>query len=381
MIDRNWTVPLENIKMTITIPDGAKQSDLRIFSHGDLTGFNEIIDNKTFNVEIAIVNPGETVENLVIFPLSLVPDSKKLIDRTELQTILTREAAAAEAANLEREAAKQQVEEYRKQREAELAREAAGKRMNPFIFGAGALSLAVVGFIFARYGKQKKPTFTGDYYRELPGDYTPAVMSSLLYNGRIESKDIMATLMDLARKKLIQVEPYSVQKRSLFGAKDETDYRLISKVVNDSQLTGLTNHEQYLYDWFINDLGNGTTLAMDDLEAMLKKTSNAYQFNRDYDRFKGHIMDSAVKQHFFEANSTRGIGIFYLIALLLIGLGVGAIAVFGNLLGIAVILSGLMIFAVNGFVSMKQKLTQYGADQTAMWKAFKKFLLTFSETG
>ena len=378
MIDRNWTVPLENIKMTITIPDGAKQSDLRIFSHGDLTGFNEIIDNKTFNVEIAIVNPGDTVENLVIFPLSLVPDSKKLIDRTELQTILTREAAAAEAANLEREAAKQQVEEYRKQREAELAREAAGKRMNPFIFGAGALSLAVVGFIFARYGKQKKPTFTGDYYRELPGDYTPAVMSSLLYNGRIESKDIMATLMDLARKKVISIEPYSVQKRSLFGAKDETDYRLISKVVNDSQLTGLTNHEQYLYDWFINDLGNGTTLAMDDLEVMLKKTSNAYQFNRDYDTFKNFVQSMAQSEEFTEPNNTVGSGVFYLIALALLGFGIFVIVYYGNILGVIPIIGAGLIFVANIVMKFTKKLTTYGVEQTAMWKAFKKFLLTFS---
>lgn len=378
MIDRNWSVPLENVKITITIPEGAQQSDLRIFSHGDLTGFNEILDNRTFNVQIGVVDPGSTVENLVIFPLSLVPDSKKIIDRTELPTILTREAAAAEEANRQREEAQRQVEEYRKQREAQLAKEAFGRTMNPFILGAGAVGLAVMGFIFARFGRERKPAFSGDYYRELPGDYTPAVMSSLLYNGRIESKDIMATLMDLARKKVIAIEPYSVQKRSLFGAQEETDYRLKSLVSDESHLSGLTNHERYLFDWFINDLGNGSSLAMDDLESMLKGTTNAYQFNRDYDTFKGYVEAMAESQNFRESNNTAGSGIFYIVGAVLAAFGGFMIVNYNNFLGIVPIVAGALIFIANIVMRFTRKLTQYGADQTAMWKAFRKFLLTFS---
>ncbi len=378
MIDRNWSVPLKNVKITILIPEGADKADLRIFSHGDLTGYNEIIDNRTFNVQIAEVDPGTTVENLVVFPLSLVPDSKKVISRTELPAILSREGAAAEAANRQREAAKQQVEAYRKQREAELARENAGRQMNPFIYGAGALGLALIGLIFVRFGRQRKPNFTGDYYRELPGDYTPAVMSSLLYNGRIESKDIMATLMDLARKKIIAIEPYSVQKRSLFGAKEETDYRLKSVISDSASLDGLANHEKYLYDWFIRDLGNGSSLAMDDLEAMLKRTSNAYQFNRDYDSFRNFVASSADRQNFRESNNTKGSGIFYLLALALGGFGAFMIFYYRNLMGIIPIVVGILMIAANIVMHFTPKLTQYGADQTAMWKAFRKFLLTFS---
>lgn len=378
MIDRNWSVPLENVKMTITIPEGAQRADLRIFSRGDLTGFNEIIDNRTFNVQIAVVEPGDTVENLVIFPLSLVPQSKKSIDRTELPAILNREAAAAEEANRQREAAKRQVEEYRKEREAQIAKEAVGRTLNPFIFGAGAIGLAVMGFIFARFGRERKAAFTGDYYRELPADYSPAVMSSLMFNGRIESKDIMATLMDLARKKVIAIEPYTVQKRSLFGSQEETDYCLKTLMTDEAQMTGLTNHERYLYDWFMNDLGNGSTLAMDDLEVMLKRTTNAYQFNRDYDSFKGFVGSMAQSQNFREPNNTAGSGIFYIIGAVLAAFGAFMIFNYSNLLGIIPIVAGILIFIANIVMRFTRKLTQYGADQTAMWKAFKKFLLTFS---
>lgn len=377
MADANWGVPLENVKITITIPEGADQSELRIFSHGDLTGFNEIINNTTFNVQIAQMEPRDTVENLVIFPPDLVPGSQKIINRTELPSILEREGEAAEEANRRREEAQRQVEEARRRREAELRREEQGKALTPLVLIISAIGAALSGFVFFRYGKERQPNFSGDYYRELPGDYTPAVMSYLL-NSKIESKDIMATLMDLARKGVITIEPYAVEKRSLFGEKTDTDYRLRSLAGDGDGLSRLTQHEQFLYDWFINDLGNGTYLAMDELEEILKKTKNAYQFNRDYDKFRDYVTGMGESLNFREPNKTPGAGLFYLLAVLLMAFGAVTVFYFRNLLGIAPAAAGLILAAANAAMYFKRKLTQYGADQTAMWKAFRRFLVSFS---
>ncbi len=382
MIDANWQVPLENVKITIKIPPGAEQSDLRIFTHGDLTGFNEILDAQTFNVQIELVTPGTTVENLVIFPLELVPDSQKIIPRTELADILEREAQFAEEANRQREEAQRQVEEYQRQleeqRQAELARQAKARQLNPVIGVLSALGLGGAGLVVRKFGRERKPTFVGDYYRELPEDYTPAVMSYLLENGTIQSRDIMATLMDLARKDIIAIEPYESEKWSLFGGKTETDYRLVTKSPSNAQLNALTDHEHFLFDWFINDLGNGSSLAMDDLEALLKRTANAYQFNRDYDQFKSYVAGMGESLGFREANKTKGSGVFVLLGMALIAFAAFSVLVYGNLLGIAPGLIGLILLGTTGAMAVKRKLTQYGADQTAMWNAFKRFLQTFS---
>ena len=382
MIDKNWEVYLSDVKITIRIPEGAEKSELKIYSHGDLTGYNEIVDARTFNVQVAVVEPGTMVENLVIFPLELVPDSQKIIQRTELPTILEREAELAEQANRERDEAKKRVEEYRKQqeaeRQAELARQARNKKMNPILWILGALGLGGSAFVTRKYGRERKPEFQGDYYRELPGDYTPAVMSYLLENGTIESKDIMATLMDLARKKIIAIEPYEKEKRSLFGNKTETDYRLISRRPHAEELDNLTNHERFLFDWFINDLGDGSSLAMDDLEATLKTESNARQFNRDYDQFKSYIAGMGESFNFREANKTTGSGKFYLLGFGLIGIAVLVVFFIDNMMGLVPGIAGVIMLSTMGAMAAKRKLTQYGSDQVAMWKAFKRFLETFS---
>ena len=69
----------------------------------------------------------------------------------------------------------------------------------------------LIRFIY-RYSRDLKPEFQGDYYRELPGDYTPAVMTYLLTKGNTDSKDIMATIMDLVRKKKITIRRIETEK-------------------------------------------------------------------------------------------------------------------------------------------------------------------------
>lgn len=377
MIGSNWDVPINNVRMTITIPEGADKEDIRIFTHGDLTGFNEIIDDHTFNVQIATVEPGGRIENRVVFPRELVPDSRKIINRTELPTILEEEGRAAEEANREREEARLQLEEYQRQQEALRAREAQGRQLSPLIIGLGGLGAAVMVFIFSKYGRERKASFDGEYYRELPGDYTPAVMSVLLFKG-IETKDIMATLLDLARKKIISIEPYTFEERKLLRTKEETDYRLISMDPSAEELRELTPHEHFLYDWFIQDLGSNGVLTLNELEKTLKRETNARLFTRDYEAFKNLVDDKAESLQFREANDTKGSGVFYIIAIILGAFGMFSIFYFRNFLGILPIIGGVLILIANVTMTFKRRLTQYGADQTAMWKAFKNFLLHFS---
>lgn len=377
IVDRNWQVPLNNVTATIKIPEGAKKEDLRIFSHGDLTGWDEIIDGNTYKVSIASVNPGETVETLAIFPKDLISDSQRYVNEVRLPTILQQEAVNADAANKAREEAQKQ---YEQMLEAERKREeklAFGRQFTLILGALGAGALGIIAFIASKFGNERKPGFTGDYYRELPGDYTPAVMSYLMFNRQVESKDIMATLMDLSRKKLIKIEPVEVEVRRLLGSKTEVDY-VISPTGNND-FSGLATHEKFLYDWFIKDLAGGGSIAMDELEKMLKKTGNARQFTADFERFKMYVNDEAIDQQFFEINSTKGIGKFNLIALGLMALGLLALVLYENFVGLVPIIGGILILITSAGLTFKQRLTQYGADQTSMWKAFKKFLLTFSK--
>jgi uncharacterized membrane protein len=60
--------------------------------------------------------------------------------------------------------------------------------------------------LYFKYDRELKPEVEMDYYRELPQDITPAVLTKLMSIQGVGSKDIMATLMDLVRKKYLKIE-------------------------------------------------------------------------------------------------------------------------------------------------------------------------------
>lgn len=367
IIDSGWEIPLNNITITITIPEGAKKEDLRVFAHGPLTGSSEIVDGRTFSFTVPSVN-GRFVETLAIFPRDLIPASTNTFDRNELENILENEQRLADEANKEREEAIKELEREEKQRERE-------KASRP-IFGAGILAgLGSIFFMFRKYGKELNPTFEGDYYRELPEDYSPAVMTYLLTKGQSKDVDIMATILDLARKKVIKLRPVAVEKGMIFKKEEET---FEMTWLDKSKLDTLQPHEKFLATWFIDEIGNGNGLILEDLEKLLKSNKAALQFQKDYTYFKHKVKETGEKQKFFKGNELPGSKVFVIIGLVLILAGVLGLFTLGSFVAIG--LSAIGMFLLFGLLAMRfaRKYSQKGIDHKSMWLAFKKFLQDFS---
>ena len=379
VIDSNWDVPLENIHITILIPEGANKEDLKVFAHGPLTGVSKILDERTFIFEVPEVMPGTFVETLAIFPPQLIPDSKRVYDETKLPLILENEQKLAEEANRERERAREEMRRREELERKRLEREARLKSIRDRIWPVFVVILlgglySWIKFIL-KYGRDPKPEFQGDYYRELPGDYTPAVMTCLLTKGRIDSKDLMATIMDLVRKKKITINRIQREKGLVFKKMEER-YE-ISKI-DGAVLDDLYPHESFLIHWFIDKLGDGRSLILDDLKSILKKRSKALEFHEDYEEFRSLVREQGEALGFFTKNDLSGSSKYVLIALaLLIGgpiLTIGlkaASGVFMFLLGFVFLFTMWVVYTI-------RKRTRYGVEQVAKWKAFKKFLLHFS---
>ena len=116
IIDSGWSVPLSNITINITIPEGAVKDDLKVYAHGPLTGESTIVDARTFKFTVPFVNY-EFVETLVIFPPELIASSTNIFQNDELQNILENEQRLADEANAIREEAIKELEEQREARE------------------------------------------------------------------------------------------------------------------------------------------------------------------------------------------------------------------------------------------------------------------------
>lgn len=238
MIGTSWDVRINNIYIKISIPEGVTKEDIRVFGHGPLTGESEIIDSRNIEFKVPAVSAGTFVETRVMFPNKLVPDSKNIVPKDALQDILTHEKKLAQEANLERERAREYLRQRQeKQRKLSL--------IGSILFGIFLpLWFVLILHIYLKYDREFRHGFFGQYYRELPGEYTPAEMSVLMSMGRVHPRDIMATLMDLVRKRYLLLEEVSVDRKSLFGTKKINNYMI--SLNDEKPLTGLKSHESFL---------------------------------------------------------------------------------------------------------------------------------------
>ena len=373
IVDSSWDVALNNIAINIRLPEGAQKEDLKVFGHGSLLGVSEIIDGRNVRFSVDRVSPGDMVETLVIFPTQLVPQSKRVIAEDALPRIMANEKKLAEEANKQREEARRQAEEYDRRQAAERSRRAALQRIGNVVGIILILSwFPLIIFLYIKFDKEPKATFQGKYYRELPGEYTPAEMSVLLSMGHVATRDITATLMDLVRKEQLLLTTKTYTKRGLFSSKEVEDYAV--SINPQAPAIALKNHESFLIRWFIHTVGNGNYVILDEISDYAKTTSGARRFSSDYERWRKLATDEAAENNFFDKSSKKGQITGLVTSFACFGLGMALSSMLSGT-GFILIIQAIILFI---FSVRLNKRTAYGNEQYVMWQAFKNFLKEFS---
>ena len=375
IIDSNWDDTLSDINILIQLPEGAAKEDIRVYGHGPLTGESRIIDGQNVEFELGSLSPGYYVGTRVLFPTALVPDSTNIKAEDGLSKILDEEKKLADEANAERERARQQVEEYNKRREAERQR---NERLRSIANVIGILLIIswfpIIIFLYIKYDKEFRSDFKAKYYRELPGEYTPAEMSVLITMGMVDTKDITATLMDLVRKGVLILKQETYVKDGFFKDKEIEDYSL--SLNREAPPVALKRHEEFLISWFIRTIGKDGHVFLDEISDYAKTASGAQQFTKDYQRWCSLAKEEAEKNKFFDKTSEKGKLAAILIGMLwFFGIGIALVTLLQAGTGIAMIILGIIMFI---FGLRLNRRTAYGNEQNAMWKAFKNFLKDFS---
>jgi len=374
IIDANWDVPLNDIRILIRLPEGASADEIRVFGHGPLTGESMIIDGQNVEFILDRLDPGYYVETLVLFPPRLVPASVRIKEEDALQRILDNEKKLADEANAERERARRQVEEYNRRLEEERRRLQQRRTITNAV--SIALFLAWIPLIirlYLKYDREFRSTFNAKYYRELPGEYTPAEMSVLMNMGKVNKRDITATLMDLVRKGYLILKKETYVKNGFFRDKEVEDYSLTLNP--EAPQSGLLRHESCLINWFIKKIGDGNRVFLDEISGHVKTEADARRFTKNYQNWCGMVRDEADKHNFFDDLSQKGktLAILTGVSYFFLGFFLSAVAEGGA--GMLLIISG---FVTMIFGARLNRRSAYGNEQYAMWKAFRNFLKDFS---
>jgi len=350
--DESNTSPIGYLRIELELPaQEISLEQIKVFGHGPLNGEVFIQDDGKIIYEVNQLASATMVEARVLFPPQMFPHSPKIVNQNRFEEIMNEELKWAKEVD----------------------------RGQSFNLLAILLIPVVILFniffairLYFKYDKELKPEAEMDYYRELPQEITPAVLSNLMSLQGVGVKDIIATLIDLVRKKHLKVEAISDWRKK--------DYRF-SLIEGD--LSKLKEHEAYLITWLFYSIGDGKNVTLKEIKDYAKSSKTETNFRHNYDQWVAKVKKEFSKYNYF-GHSKEGLKsalkvillefvFIFLLFFLAIFLGIKPFWLIPAFF--VVFLSGLGIII---YAALIRKKTQLGINEYTKWNAFKRFLLHFS---
>ena len=348
MVGKEWQNSIENISVTVNLPESVKKDEIYAFGHGPLTGNIEILNGKSVRYTLKDYRPGEFLEVNLLFPKDILTSFNPLLmkNRSALKEILDMEGRLAREAN-----------------------EARKKATVKFYTGKVVFVVSIAWWIFLviyihkKNGKKYKvENEYGEYFRELPDDYSPAVAGTLLSKRLYpDSKELFATLLNLVRKGYLDLE--EGEKRTTL-------------ILKESGNESLTEEEKFVLDWYIRKLGNGERVVLEEIENSVKNRNEAREFNNNYERWKTLVYSDMLskglkldKKDKFSTSLGVITGMAYFMG------GGFLITYFQDLSFLALALMG---FVMLPYTFSRKRASLEKQKAIGRWTAFKKFLIDYS---
>ncbi|PTQ82241.1 putative membrane protein [Trichococcus patagoniensis] len=364
VIGSAWEDPLNDVDVTILLPEATGEEELRAWGHGgDENSSVTLQDNQKVFLYVPQNPTNQFVEAHVIFPTSITADNPNVVNEDKFDEILAQEAALAE-------------EEER----------------NAALFGMAAIALAIVSpilpilaFLWIRKVRKREipqEIHLPDHIYELPEDMTPAVMNGAVFSGNVQAADISATILDLVRKGYLTISPVQIPQKGLFGREKapEDSFRLMQ--IKDTKNAPLLSHEKLLLDWFISDVGDGESVTLDDIENIADNSAEAKRFNENRVKWQERVMDVATpkRKNYRSKDNAKAIAfaVLALVASVVLLFAISALAIatgsFTAWVIILVVLSVVISFIQVVTVAAKPIMTAEGERTKQEWAGFRNML-------
>lgn len=346
-VGQNFDDNIDEVMITINLPKRA--TDLRVWAHGPLLGTVEQENNERVIAKIDGLPRNQLIDVRTVFDLNIVPNGTKFSNKSSFTEILEEEQRRSDEANKVREkhATYVKIIDY-----------SVLTLTYSWLIGA----VALIYHIYKKYDKEHRSDFHHQYFREFAGDYGPETVEYLMNKKRISTTGLSASILNIIYKKGFVVKEEKKNKYTL---------------VDNEPKIPLSEKEQFIKEWLLNDCGNGSEVKITDISKEAQSMKGAQRFVKNYNKWLAKAGAAAKKQGFFEDydfNSSfrlKALGYFFL-GVLIIGLHIALMVESQTLIFVIIAGAFLLIYP---FTITKRTLK--GNDHYYKWKAFKRFLLDF----
>ncbi len=354
-IGNSFDDKIKNYSLRLLLPNYTSEQ-VRVWAHGPLNGEVYLLsDGEGENLKyaggylkISDLDNNTPVDMRMVFPKDLIKVNfeglTKYTNIDALDKILAVEQAKADSANKLRETARIRV---------------TGTYIVTGIYLA--LTAVLIVYVYMKYDKEYKSDFNLEYNRDFIDDYDVTVIE-YLFDKRITEKAFTTSILNLIYKKNITVEEIDDGKKK--------DYKFI-KVNTDNT----TVAEKNLMTIIFNEAGNGNEVTLKDIKKYASRiTGTTSPFLNSYNEWQYLVKDDAIKENFYENNTSKKVPFFLycVLGFLLFGLHIHY-----GIFNILTILTIVFSAAFALYLAIFTKRSTKGATHYAKWKAFKKFLEDF----
>ncbi len=215
-------------------------------------------------------------------------------------------------------------------------------------------------YIYIKYDKEYKSSFTNQYNREFIDDYDVVIVEYIM-DKDITEKSFSTSILNMIYKKNIS-----------FTKNGKNDY-----IFKKENTNNLNESEQIIVKLIFDEIGDTKKVSLNEIKKYSKKIINEKSpFVDRYNDWRSSVLNTAESLDFYINNTSKKLFLsLYAI--------IGFILTFFNIfIGVFNILSVLvLIFAVLYIIYLVnlKKRTVKGNEHYVRWKAFKNFLLDFGK--
>ena len=348
ILSEDFEDSIEDLQIRVNLPKEDSSNNFRIWTHGDLTANIDFLNRSSFLTTVKKTYANTAIDVRTTFDASLMNRSlvRKTTEEKALDQIIAVEEERAQAAN--------------------QARETAKKNMTiTYIICAIYIVIIILWWIYVyiRFDREYKSTFTLKYNREFIEDYNVEVVDYLM-NHNITPNAMSASILNLIYKKNIKVEEIPSEKK-----KKEKNYRF--SLINRDKAS---DTEDVLLDFLFETVGKDNTFTTEELKKYASGTTTFGNFQKSYTNWQNCVRKDGERQNFFEKNGLPIVSsIFLLLIALIIVCYVSYLDVYSVMVIIVMTLS--LVFLI--YALFIRKRTKKGNEDYVRWKAFKNFLEDF----
>jgi uncharacterized membrane protein len=361
-VGTGWDAPTARVTADVTLP---VQQDLQFWAHGPLTGTVEQVEPGVIRTAVDDLPPSTFVELRVLMPPDALPGAPS--DGEDVrEAVLAEERCLALAADADRARA-------RGEEPAEDCDPDAGRKQ----LVTGALGGVVLGGglgwwqLFRRHGREHPlPPDIADreYEHQPPSDDPPAHVDYLVNWGNISEQALIATIMDLARRRhLILRRELVTRERFLRGDVDEPV--MIMERGSDPPRSWERDVIDLLFEWTDSD---GRTITDAELKSWV--SANREDAYRWWQSWTSAVAADTAGQRWIEQKHWAGVSA--VLGALLLGVGVGAAFLGANL--VLAIVAGVAGIAMAAASPLMRRRTSEGHILEHRWRRFGAYLADYS---